>query len=276
MTKARYAVSAMVTVVLLLCASAPPGAWAARDKIINSFPAPNKYPSGLAYGGGVLYLGDTVTKTIYRLKPDTGSVMGSYIPSPKPAGMFMYGLGYASGYLWVCTGGPPTRLSKVEPSGGSVVASYVLSTVDDGNGIAADANYVYVANNNATAFYIYKFRPSTGSVVSSWAGAKYPSGLTIITHVPTSTRVLLNLGNVDGWVYIFDLDGTRHEGEQFKIDAPCPESYFTGDLACRDNTHIFYASDYLKTIFEHEINWGGQEEHPVAPTSFGKVKALFR
>jgi hypothetical protein len=100
--------------------------------------------------------------------------------------------------------------------------------------------------------------------------------LTAITHVPTSKKVLLNLGNVDGWVYIFDLNGTRHEGEQFKIDAPCPASSFSGDLATRDDTHIFFASTHLKQIYEHQINWGGQEEYAVAPTSFGKVKALFR
>lgn len=259
----------------LVAATAVPGAWAARDKIIASYPTPTPYPSGLTFGGGVLYLGDFLTMRIYRLNPNNGSVMSSFIPSPKPRGTFMYGLAYSSGYLWADTGSP-TRLFKITPSTGSVVASYTITGVSSGDGIAADASYVYVANNNFNALYIYKFSPASGSVVGSWAGAKYPAGLNIITHVPTSKKVLMNLGNVDGWVYIFNLNGVRHEGEQLKIDAPCPKNQFVGDLATRDDTHIFFASTYLKQIFEHEIDWGGQEEYAVAPTSFGKVKALYR
>jgi hypothetical protein len=264
--------------IILACvlagAMAVPG-WAAGDKIIASYPTPTQYPSGLTFGGGVLYLADFVTMRIYGLDPNNGSVMSSFIPSPKPRGTIMYGLAYSSGYLWADTG-DPTRLYKVVPTTGSVVGSYTVNGVSAGEGIAADADYVYVANNSASAFYIYKFSPTSGTVVKSWTGAKYPSGLNIITHVPTNKKVLMNLGNVDGWVYIFNLDGTRHEGEQFKIDAPCPETHFTGDLATRDNKHIFFASGYLKQIYEHEINWGKQEYPAVSPTSFGRIKALYR
>ncbi len=275
MNKAGLRITVITLALALAVAAGGPGAWAARDKIIASYPTPTKYPSGLTFGGGVLYLGDFVTMMIYRLNPDNGSVMSSFIPSPKPRGTFMYGLAYSSNYLWAATGSP-TRLFKITPSAGSVVASYAVAGVSAGNGIAADASYVYVANNDFNGLYIYKFSPASGSVVDSWSGAKYPSGLNIITHVPTSKKVLMNLGNVDGWVYVFDLTGTRHEGEQFKIDAPCPTNQFVGDLATRDDTHIFFASTYLKQLFEHEIDWGGQEEPAVAPASFGKVKALFR
>lgn len=275
MKKLTYVIAAAVAVSVLWFAVPPPGAHAARDKIINAFPTPTSSTTGLAFGGGTLYSCDFLTKYIYRMNPDTGSVISSFIPSPKPGGSFMYGLAYASGYLWADTGAP-TRLFKIDPTSGSVVASYAVSAISSCDGIAADADYIYVANNNANALLIYKFSPASGSVVASWAGAKYPAGLNLITHVPTSKPVLLNLGNVDGWVYIFGLTGVRHEGEQFKIDAPCPEGYFTGDLATRDKTHIFYACNYLKTVFEHEIDWGGQEEFPVAPTSFGRIKALFR
>ncbi|NIT36185.1 MAG: hypothetical protein GTN49_06760 [candidate division Zixibacteria bacterium] len=262
-------------IALLVGAAAAPAAWPARDKIINSFPSPTETLYGLTYGGGVLYLGDTLTKMIYRMNPNTGSVMSSFVPSPKPTGRFMFGLAYSSGYLWTNTGSP-TKLFKIIPATGSVVSSYTVPDVSRNDGIAADADHVYFANNSSTDFYIYKFSPSSGTVVKSWAGAKYPGGMNIITHVPTSKQVVMNLGNVDGWVYIFDLDGTRHNGEQFKIDAPCPESFFTGDLATRDKTHIFFASSYLDVIYEHEIDWGGQEEYAVKPTSFGRIRALFR
>ncbi len=264
-----------VILALVLAGGVAVPGWAAHDKIIASYPTPTQYASGLTFGDGVLYLADFVTMMIYKLNPDTGSVMSSFIPSPKPRGTFMYGLAYSSGYLWADTGSP-TRLFKIAPSTGSVVGSYAVTGVSTGDGIAADADYVYFSNNSATAFYIYKFSPTSGTVVKSWTGAKYPAGLNIITHVPTHKKVLMNLGNVDGWVYIFDLDGTRHEGEQFKIDAPCPQNQYVGDLATRDDTHIFFASTYLNRLYEHEIDWGGQEEPAVAPASFGKIKALYR
>ncbi len=274
MTKEGRYIKAAILAVSLVSAAAVP-ARAAGDKIINSFPAPTQYPTGLTFGDDILYLSDSVTMTIYRMNPDTGSVIGSYVPSPKPAGRFMYGLAYASGYLWADTG-DPTRLYKIIPASGSVVASYAATGVSAGEGIAADAGYVYIANNSSSHFYVYKFSPSSGTIVKSWAGAKYPSGLNIITHVPTQKKVLMNLGNVDGWVYIYGLNGEPYEGQQFKIDVPCPEGYFTGDLATRNDTHIFFASSYFKRVYEHEINWGKQEYPAVNPTSFGRIKALYR
>jgi hypothetical protein len=268
-----YVRRSVVGLVIIAAASAP--AWAASDKIVGSYPSPTKYPYGLTYGAGTLYVGDSVTMMIYRLDPGNGSIMGSFVPAPKPSGNFMYGLAYSPGYLWAITSGP-ARLYKITSAGGSVVGSYGISATSAGNGLAADATYVYVANNDAAKAQVFKYRQADGSLVDSWPGAKYPDGATVIRHVPTSRNVLLNLGNVDGWVYIFELNGTRHDGEQFKIDAPCGESNYVGDLAMKDDTHIFFAANYLKYIYEHEIDWGGQEEHAVRPVSYGKIKALYR
>jgi hypothetical protein len=251
------------------------GAGAASDTILSSFASPANYPYGLTYAGGTLYLGDAVSKTIFRLNPDTGSVMSSFVPSPKPAGTFMYGLASTPGYLWAATNSP-ARLYKIGAASGSVVNSYTLSGVSAADGLAAEGNYVYVANSSSSAFFVYKYSPSSGSIVDSWPGAKYPSGLSIITHVPTSRRVLFNLGNVDGWVPFTDLNGQPYRGQAFKIDPPCGEGNYAGDLATRDNTHIYYAANYLKHIYYLSINWGKNEVPAVAPTSFGKIKALYR
>jgi hypothetical protein len=270
----RYVRVAAVALALLAVAAVPAGA--ARDKIVASYPSPTKYPYGLAFGGGTLYLGDALTMMIYRLNPDTGSVMGSFVPAPKPAGSFMYGLAYSAGYLWAVTGSP-ARVFKITAAGGSVVGSYNISAqAPAAHGLGADATYLYVANNDVATTKVFKFRQDDGSPVNSWPGAKYPDGATVIKHVPTGRDVVLNLGNVDGWVMINELTGTWHNGEQFKIDAPCGESHFVGDLATRNDTHIFFASNYLKYIYEHSIDWGGVEEPAVVPVSFGKIKALYR
>jgi len=119
-----YVRRSVVVLVIIAAASAP--AWAASDKIVGSYPSPTKYPYGLAYGAGTLYLGDSVSMMVYRLDPDNGSVMGSFIPSPKPSGTFMYGLAYSSGYLWATTRSP-ARIFKITPADGSVVGSFGIA-----------------------------------------------------------------------------------------------------------------------------------------------------
>ncbi|UCH77817.1 MAG: hypothetical protein JSU81_08830 [Candidatus Coatesbacteria bacterium] len=250
-------------------------AGAASDTILSSFASPTSFPYGLTYSSGTLYLSDAVSMTIYRLHPDTGSVMSSFVPSPKPAGSFMVGLASTPGYLWATTISP-SRLFQIGATSGSVVNSYTLSSITDADGLAAEGNYVYIANSSSTAFFVYKFHPSSGSIVDSWPGGKYPSGLNVITHVPTGQKVVMNVGNVDGWVPFNGLNGQRYSGQAFKIDAPCGEGNYAGDLATRDNTHIYYAANYLKYIYYLSINWGKNEVPAVAPTSFGKIKALYR
>jgi outer membrane protein assembly factor BamB len=252
-----------------------PAARAANDKIINSFPAPSPNSYGLAYGNDILFVSDRESKAIYRLNPDTGSVLSSYKPTPQPAGKIP-GLGFANKRLW-CTGVQPdnTRLYRMRPATGSVEASYAVPGIKAGDGAAAYGAYVYVSDNSPVNHFVFKFHPASGTIVNTWAGAKFPGGLTAITHLPTNNKVVLNIGTVDGWVYIYGLDGYRYEGQQFNIDVPCPECHFTGDLATRNDTHIFFASDYFDYIYELYIDWWAQER-PVDPASLGSVKALFR
>lgn len=269
-TRIVIAVGALLAANILI----GPAAQAASDKIINSFPAPSPNSYGLAYGNNILFVSDCESKAIYRLNPDTGSVFSSYIPTPQPAGKIP-GLGFANKRLW-CTGVQPdnTRLYRMRPATGSVEASYAVTGIKAGDGAAAYGAYVYISDNSPVNYHVSTFHPASGTVVKTWAGAKFPGGLTAITHLPTKNKVVLNIGTVDGWVYIYGLNGERYEGEQFKIDAPCPDYYFNGDLATRDDTHIFFASDYFDYIYEFYIDWVAQES--VGPASLGSVKALFR
>jgi outer membrane protein assembly factor BamB len=249
------------------------GALGASSKVVNSFPAPSAHSCGLAFGNGILFASDYETKAIYRLNPETGSALSSYVPSPLPDGS-VYGLAFYGTRLWANAARRDRAcLYRMRPATGSVVASYVIAGLSAAEGIAFYESYVYVANNSSPDFNIYKFRPATGTIVKSWPGGKWPGGLTVIKHPDTEEYVLLNSGTVDGWINVYGLEGQRYEGYQFKIAVACPEYQYRGDLAGRDGTHIFYASDYLDYIYELEINWLGGA---VAPASLGRVKALFR
>jgi len=261
---------------LIALASGGGGVRAASDKIVGSFAAPATVISGLAYGENVLFLSDPLNMTVFRLDPASGSVLSSFTPTPAPGAGFA-GLAYNGGYLWGNTPVGTYRLFKMNPATGSVVASFALAGISSPEGLAADATYVYVSNNDPNATRIFKLNQSNGSLVASWnVLTKYPGGLDPILHVPTSTPVLLNVGTVGGWTYIYDLFGVVRAGEEFKIDVPCPPSNYVGDLAAKDDTHFYFASTYLKAVYELELDWNGQEYFNVAPRSFGKIKALYR
>jgi DNA-binding beta-propeller fold protein YncE len=261
---------AVLVAVAVICAS---DALAFSSRVVNSFPAPSAHPCGLAFGNGILFVSDYETKTVYRLNPETGSALSSYVPAPLPDGN-VYGLAFYDTRLWAnAARGDQACLYKMRPATGSVIASYVVAGLGAAEGIAFYESYAYVANNSPTDFNVYKFHPATGTVVKSWPGGKWPGGLTVITLPEKEEQVLLNSGTVDGWVYVYGLEGQRYEGYQFKIAVTCPEFQYRGDLAGRDGNHIFFASDYFDRIYELKIKWS---DPAVAPTSLGRVKSLFR
>jgi hypothetical protein len=117
------------------------------------------------------------------------------------------------------------------------------------------------------------FDPASGTVVKSWCGAKFPGGLNVIKYPLNDTMLIMNLSTLDGYIVIFNLEGQLQQGMTFKIAPPCGSDY-RGDLATRNDTDIFFVSDYLDTIFELRIDW--TPGWPVEPASLGRVKALFR
>jgi len=249
--------------------------WAAHDIIISSFPSPTNYPTGLAYGDDVLYLADYGYKWIYLLTGDTGSIISSYAFT-RPGSL--YGLAYDAGYLWVVTRTTAgSRLYRVVPSSGSLVASFELTQPKSPDGLACDGDYLYIANNDVTLTRVFKIVKTTGSLQASYnVYTKYPGGLELTTHGATMTPVLLSLGNIDGWCWIYGVNGTWYSGEQFLIDVPCPVAKFNGDLAVKDTDHFYFASDHFNFIYYEKIIWTENEYPAVVPASLGRVKAIYR
>lgn len=247
----------------------------AHDVILSSFAAPTNYPTGLAWGDDSLYLADYGYKIIYRLTGDTGSVISSYAFN-RPGSL--YGLAYDAGYLWAVTKTTTgCGLYRVVATTGSLVSSFTLTQPASPDGLACDANYLYVANNDVTLSRVFKIVKTTGSVQTSYGVyAKYPGGLELTTHGVTMTPVLLNLGNVDGWCWIYGLTGNWYSGEQFLIDAPCPVAKFNGDLAVKDSEHFYFVSDHFNFIYYEKIEWAQNEYPGVVPSSLGRVRALYR
>ncbi len=253
-----------------------PAARAASDSVITSWPAPAQVISGLAYGDNTIFLSDPLNNVVYRIDPITHSVIGSFAPVPPGAGIS--GLSYDGGYLWAVTG-YDRRLYKMTSTVGSIVASWPLTAISMPNCLGTDAGFAYISNYDQNAPYIYKLIQATGSIVQTWTTSvhtKYPYGLDVITRVPSNEKVIMNCGNIDGWVYFYDINGNRFDGEEFKIDAPVADGHFAGDLATKDDTHFYFACVDNGYVYEMALDWYEQEYPAVAPASFGKIKALYR
>jgi hypothetical protein len=72
----------------------------AEPAVVNSFAAPADDITGLAYGAGNLFAVGA-SKTVYRMDPADGTVLGSFVTTVPSS---PNGLGYAGSLLYVTNG----------------------------------------------------------------------------------------------------------------------------------------------------------------------------
>ena len=110
----------------------------ATGQMIRSFSIPGTiYPSGISFGGGVLWVMGAVGAggTIYKLNPEDGSLLGTIT---VPAGVLKYcrELEYFNGALWMVlngwdwdTGSEAGWVYKLDPADGALLWSHNTSEV---------------------------------------------------------------------------------------------------------------------------------------------------
>jgi DNA-binding beta-propeller fold protein YncE len=73
------------------------GSFAVTGDVEKSYPAPYSCPTGMAAGGGFLYLADCKSDQIYKIDSETGEVVSEFgAPGFRPQG-----LAYDGKYLWL-------------------------------------------------------------------------------------------------------------------------------------------------------------------------------
>lgn len=141
---------------------------ALRDSIY-SFPAPDTWPSGLAWDGTNLWLAGLTDQQIYKLTPE-GEILGTL--SGPDGGLWAYpaGLTWDGEYLWVVEEEGAVAY-QADTEADTIVQQFNLPSYGeyDANawGIAWDGEYLWHSQYDSDAM-IFKIDPSSGAVISSF------------------------------------------------------------------------------------------------------------
>ena len=132
--------------------------------IVDSFPAPEAAPAGLAWdaNSGSLWLSDLYADQIYKMTPD-GDIVGTPIPSPCD---LPFDLAWDGSYLWaLCaagSGSPGHQLYRLNTAG-TVISGPIDLPADYSHGLTWDGHFLWVAD--ATQGRIAKINPANNGEV---------------------------------------------------------------------------------------------------------------
>ncbi|NIT36822.1 MAG: hypothetical protein GTN49_10050 [candidate division Zixibacteria bacterium] len=235
--------------VLAAFAFSAASAWG-TFKVISSFPCPGQrmyLPRGIDYDAGYIY---HVKDSVYRIfkTTDAGSLVASwycYVP-----GKTWQGIGASSGYFWIINQEYPLCAYRFTTNG-SFVNYFQLPPYSTGKGITPDGNYVHVSTGKSPS-YILSTYTTTGSFVKS-------------VRAPISGCL-----DYDGTYFYFGASGRIvkwRSGLPSYIYIP---RYYASGVSCQGA--YFWFSDWAKS-YVYKI---GDAYTDIAPSSLGRVKALFR
>jgi hypothetical protein len=265
----------VITMAVVLCTLVASFALANLGDIVGSFPSPGPYPRALATTGKYLYVFCyDPPYIIYRVNPQNGSVLSSYF---SPFGEKTEGLGFQyGGYLWTSRRGnayEDVKIAKCYEANGSVLSFFIVSGHKYCRGLACQGNPARpgilkaIISNFYDDYKIMRHNPN-GNLLNQF---NYSSGLSLqdqawdyyneIIWLPDKTT------NAHPKMRGFGIGGK--EISFFRGPAPSPwgATYFERYL------WISTSSGADHTIYKVHCPsiWPA-----VAPTSLGRVKALFR
>ena len=118
-------------------------------------------PVGLTYGpSGVLYIGDYLSRVIYRIPKNGELEYVATVPAPDNFVPFLAFITYAQGSLYGTIYGE-NKIYKINPNGVDDVEIYSGSTFGDMDGDISEATYAFpggiLANKSGNTMYISEF-----------------------------------------------------------------------------------------------------------------------
>ncbi|UCC78993.1 MAG: transglutaminase [Candidatus Zixiibacteriota bacterium] len=190
------------------------GTMAVTGDVEKSYPTPYSCPTGMAAGGGFLYLADCKSDQIYKIDPATGAVVSQFdSPGYRPQGLafdgkhlwladvengLIYqidpgshvsvrtiwcpaerpaGLAWDGEYLWLADS-QADKLLKISTEDGTTIKDFA-SPSGNPTGLAYDGTYLWIADRGKDQ--IYMVWPETGEVILMFdAPDKYAWGLAIL------------------------------------------------------------------------------------------------
>jgi hypothetical protein len=265
----------MKVVTLLVSAVAfgasPAGAY--LGEVIGSFNTAN-LPGAVATSGDYIYVfcaGRYLPpfNTIFQHNAKTGGRVRSYA---SPFGNYTSGLGYEyGGYLWISRYSP-TYVARCNASTGSVYSSFPVTQHSLGGGIACQGDptrpgALAAIISCGTSPYLCTRHRTTGSLLGSFATTRryydlawdYRNGIIWLPAYETPTRR----------VYAYTLAGSVVAS--FGLPSSC---YLPGGAAYANN-YLYVTNTGNGPYVVYKIHCPSIWQRR-APTSVGRVKALFR
>lgn len=239
-------------------------------QVVQSFAAPAGGPDALAISGTRLYVLCGTPRHIYRVNPSSGSVISSY---PSPFGFPTRGLGYEyGGYLWIGTYSiGNSRVVRCHEGTGSIYSSFRVTQHEMFGGVACEGNprkpgTLRAIISNSFDPELVTRHTTAGSLLSSF---RYLDTLTFFDPGWDYGNVLIWWGDRTGYnphVYGFTKSGSLVASFPAPAGEPHGCTYLDGYL-------------WISTEGRPDYIWKvhcPKAFEAVAPTSVGKVKALFR
>ncbi len=145
---------------LLLVACLPfglPSARAYTGEVSEEISLSQRFPTGLTWGGGHLWVSDWWEGKAFKLNPSDGRVLASVaLPCPRPAA-----LAHANGHLFVCDANVP-MVYKLDLSTGVVVTNF-RTPESTPTALAWDGQNLWLSDGGTKT--IYKLNPMDGTTL---------------------------------------------------------------------------------------------------------------
>lgn len=236
--------------VILAFALAVVPTFAFTGSIVSSFVSPHGsyWPKGIDYYNGYLY--HNAYNRLY-VTTTTGSIVTTLNSRAATMGVDMSGT-----YIWTCSY-IPARVYQLNTAG-SILSSFAGPGA--GYGLALDGNYFWYSA--ATTDTIYRIT-TTGSVVTSFP---HPGSFAGDLDFDGTYLWIADWPSANGGIYKVTTKGSLVDSMVPAPGAGRPSG------CCWDGNYLWYhdyKSPYL--VIQCRVAYAS-----VAPTSFGKVKALFR
>jgi len=184
--------------------------------------APLSLPVGLTYGpSGVLYIGDYLTREIYRIPKKGGLEYVATVPAPANFVPFLAFITYSQGFLYGTVYGE-NKIYKINPRNTDDVEIYSGSTFGNMDGDISEATYAFpagiLANHSGNTLYVSEFS-GIGNIRKITRGngnGKMPSTSTVVVFPnPASNSIQIRMNQIEDGKYalkVYDFLGNQvHE-----------------------------------------------------------------
>jgi DNA-binding beta-propeller fold protein YncE len=245
-----------VVVVAIIVAGAT-SAWGAWGDVVASFPAPGSQAGGLTFDGTYLWFADydRNSSTIYKMTT-TGGFEGQY----NVGWGYAMGLAWDGTYLW-CDALSARQVYKLNPANCSVLDSFAGPSAHM-MGMGCDGDYLYINDWQDKRVAKVTFAGSLRQLVP--VSEPSPSGVAIEGQYLWYTTRSYFVPTQALCIKAYKSNGSAVASFQ------CPDSQAT-DLGIQGN-YLWVSGFTDKTIYKVDVT----PPSAVAPSSLGKVKALFR